>query len=114
MITLPRGAVVENSSDDDIDEIGDPHRHTRTGVARDGKGGSDRHEQNIRETEQQTQADVQADASPDLARRERQADDGENEGGGSDGDAPFVLDFEIFDISDAAGLLLVDIFLEFG
>ena len=34
---LAGGAVVEDGGDDDIDEVGNPHRHTGAGVARDGK-----------------------------------------------------------------------------
>lgn len=66
-ITSTRGSVIKHSSDDGIDKIGNPHRNARTGVARHRKRRRHCHEQDIRETEQQAQADVEADAAPDLA-----------------------------------------------
>lgn len=62
-----RGSVIEDGSDDDIDKVRYPHRHTGRRITRDGKRRGHGHEQDIGKTEQQTQSDIQADASPHLA-----------------------------------------------
>lgn len=106
---LPRCFLIQVNRDKRIQYIRNPGCHSGTEVAVDGEGRGDGGEEDVRETQGQSDTDVQPHASFDLAGRERGTDGGQDEGGHDGGKTFVVFDLERLDIADSPFLLAVDI-----
>ena len=111
---LSRCLPVQINRDKRIQYIRNPGGHSRAEVAVDGEGRCDGGEEDVGETQGQSDADVQPHASFDLAGRERGSDGGQDEGGHDGGKTFVVFDLERLDIADPSFLLAVDIRGQFG
>ena len=111
---LSRCLPVQINRDKRIQYIRNPGGHSRAEVAVDGEGRCDGGEEDVGETQGQSDADVQPHASFDLAGRERGSDGGQDEGGHDGGKTFVVFDLECLDIADPSFLLAVDIRGQFG
>ena len=111
---LSRCLPVQINRDKRVQYIRDPGGHGGAEAAVDGEGRCDGGEEDVRETQGQSDTDVQSHAAFDLAGRERGSDGGQDEGGHDGGKTFVVFDLECLDIADPPFLLAVDIGGQFG
>ena len=78
-------------------------------VSVDGEGGRDGLEQDVGETQSDTDSQVKSHTSFPFLWRKREPDDRQDEGCKRGGDAPVVFHFEHLDVGEASLLLLVDV-----
>lgn len=108
--TLFRRLAVEVNRNEQIEDVRNPYREVGRRVSVDGEGRRNGLEQDVGETQGDTDTQVKSHTSFPLLRREREPDDRQDEGRERSGDAPVVFHFEHLDVGEPSLLLLVDVF----
>ena len=90
-------------------EIGYPHSHKRGCISRERKSGSYLGEQDVTETQTESDTDVNTHSTTNFPRRERHADECEDKRGCCVGIASMQFDFKILYVGNSARFLLVDV-----
>ena len=106
---LFRRLLVQIERNEGIQHVGNPDGNHRRHVAVDGKRRGDGLEEDVREAQSQSDAQVQPHAALGLSGRERHADQRQDEGGERHSDALVVLYLELLDVGKAPLLLSVDV-----
>lgn len=114
VVLLFRSLPIEKIGHNGEHHVGCPCREHRWCAGIDGKRGRNGLEHDVAETQGQTETQIEPHAALALARREREADDREDERGEGGGNALVVFHLILHHVARSAVDLLGDVFAQFG